>query len=190
MSITGYPMGRAHVTRVSLVSLCKWFGKKTIIFSLQLPHEYDFIQKHSLPLLTPLSSFKSCCCYKNNENINNLSPSLWYPQSCNIPLQWLTGRSSICDSHKSTHASKETSELKGCGTLSRAVRGTFKKSLTSPFLNLNSSAFVVSPKFSLFLEFLGMRGLHLQQEFSFERKVCSLSELRCEHVSEEILISR
>ena len=107
-----------------------------------------------------------------------------------IPLRWLTGCSSICDSHKSTHASKETSELKGCGTLSRAVRGTFEKWLTSPFFNLNSSAFVVSPKFSLFPESLGMWGLYLQQGFSFERKVCSLLELRCEHVSEEILTSR
>ena len=68
-----------------------------------------------------------------------------------IPLQWLTGCSSICDSHKSTHASKETSELKGCGTLSRAVRGTFEKLLTLPFLNLISSAFVLSPKFHFYL---------------------------------------
>ena len=95
----------------------------------------------------------------------------------------------LCDSHKSTHASKGTSELKGCGTLSRVARGTFEKLLTSPFFNLNSSAFVVSPKFSLFLEFLGTWGLNLQQGFSFERKVCSLSESRCEYVSEEILIS-
>ena len=73
-------MGRANVTRVSLVSLCKCFWEKTII-SFQLPNEFDFIQKHSKPPLTPLSSVKvkSCCCYKNNENIENLSPSVRYP---------------------------------------------------------------------------------------------------------------
>ena len=43
-------MGRANVTRVSLVSLCKCFWEKTM-FSLQLPNEYDFIQKHSKPLV-------------------------------------------------------------------------------------------------------------------------------------------
>ena len=48
----------------------------------------------------------------------------------------------------------------------------------------------VESQISLLREFLEMWGLYLQQGFSFERKVYSLSELRCEHVSEEILISR
>ena len=57
MSVTGYPMGSAHVTRVPRVSLCKCFGEK--MFTLQLPNKYDFIQKQSLPIHTPLSSVKS-----------------------------------------------------------------------------------------------------------------------------------
>lgn len=61
----------------------------------------------------------------------------------------------LCDSHKSSYANKETSELKGYGTLSRAAKGTFKKSLTSPFLNLNLSTFVVSPKFHFSLNSWG-----------------------------------
>ena len=86
MSITGYPMVRAHVTRVPLVSLCKWLKKKFL--TLQLPNEYDFIQKHSLPLPTPLSSVKSSSFFKYNEEIKNLSLSAKYPQSCMIPPQW------------------------------------------------------------------------------------------------------
>ena len=50
-------MGSAHVTRVPRVSLCKCFGEK--MFTLQLPNKYDFIQKQSLPIHTPLSSVKS-----------------------------------------------------------------------------------------------------------------------------------
>ena len=49
-------MGSAHVTRVPRVSLCV-LGKK--MFTLQLPNKYDFIQKQSLPIHTPLSSVKS-----------------------------------------------------------------------------------------------------------------------------------
>lgn len=73
-----------------------------------------------------------------------LSPSVRYLLSC-----------TLCDSHKSSYANKETSELKGYGTLSRAAKGTFKKSLTSPFLNLNLSTFVVSPKFHFSLNSWG-----------------------------------
>ena len=78
-------------------------GKK--MFTLQLPNKYDFIQKQSLPIHTPLSSVKSWCWYKNNEKIKNLSPSVRYLQSCMIPLQWQTSHRSVCGSHKSSHTS-------------------------------------------------------------------------------------
>ena len=71
-----------------------------------------------------------------------------------IPLQWLTGCSSICDSHESTHASKETSELKGCGTLSRAVRGTFEKIVDLAIFEFDIVSLCVESQISLFLEFL------------------------------------
>ena len=49
------------------------FGKEIVVTS-QLPNKYDFLQRHSLPLATPLCSVISWCFYKNNENIENSSP--------------------------------------------------------------------------------------------------------------------
>ena len=45
------------------------FGEKTTMFKLQLPNEYDFLQKHHCPFLSHYP-VKSCCCYKNNEMLD------------------------------------------------------------------------------------------------------------------------